>query len=170
MNNNGNIQLMTSTSLDDINIKRLRGWCIHLICIGGNGKFLYNGKLFQLKKNAVAVISHPELITAFYNKSEIKIKYIATTLQFLNSLLPNNNYSIGGGICLFENPIIQLTETDAAILLHDMDNIIKREYEQDNIFHKEVIGGLFITMMYDLFNFHAKLNSKGVSTELCHRL
>lgn len=144
---------------EDINLissKNLTDWGIHVLCLEGEGSFIYNGKEIRFKKDDAMVISHPENVKKIKVSEELKIKLISAPFKFMYNLLPANHYGVTGCIDLFENPVIPLSEEDALLFEKDIENIKGRMGEQNNLFYEEMMGSLFLTMIYDLFNFHAK--------------
>ena len=57
----------------------------------------------------------------------------------------------------FENPVIPLNEEDALRLNNDIEQLRLRSADTHHLFFDELIGSLALTMIYDLFDFHAKL-------------
>ncbi|MDE7346058.1 MAG: AraC family transcriptional regulator [Muribaculaceae bacterium] len=138
---------------------------VHLICTEGTGSFRYNDKVFSLSKNDIAVISRPRLVTEILADEHFRCEYIAAPDKFLHNLLPANNYAIQGCVSLFDNPIIKVSEPDAENFLTDLCNIRNRIDNTDHHFYKELMGSLLQTMVYDLFDFHAKTNDNILTTD-----
>lgn len=156
MGKDNHIEIVYSTLFHLICSVKLSGWCIHLICLSGNGCFSYNGRQFRIEKNDAAVISHPESVSIVSQSEDLQVEILAAPHDFLNNQLPANHYGIGGGISLFDNPIISLSEENSRILLTDMRNIRDRLSDTEHLFYRELIGSLALTMIYDLFHFHAE--------------
>ncbi|MDE7437103.1 MAG: helix-turn-helix domain-containing protein [Muribaculaceae bacterium] len=138
---------------------------VHLICTAGVGSFCYNNRQFSLSENDIAVISRPRMVTDICCDENFRCEYIAAPDQFLHNLLPANSYSIQGGISLFENPIIKVSDTDAVRFRTDLVNIRNRIENIDHRFYNELMGSLLQTMIYDLFDFHAKTNDNILTTD-----
>ncbi len=138
---------------------------VHLICNGGTGSFTYNDRLFRMSGNNIAVISRPQMVSSITADESFRCEYIAAPDKFLHNLLPANNYAIQGCISLFENPIIKVSDIDASRFRTDLDNIRKRIYNTDHRFYQELMGSLLQTMVYDLFDFHAKTNDNILTTD-----
>ncbi|MDE6397167.1 MAG: helix-turn-helix domain-containing protein, partial [Muribaculaceae bacterium] len=75
------------------------------------------------------------------------------------------NYSIQGGVSLFDNPIIKVSDLDASRFKTDLANIRNRIDNTDHRFYQELMGSLLQTMIYDLFDFHAKTNENILTTD-----
>ena len=138
---------------------------IHLICTCGTGSFLYNDRPFTLSGNCIAVIARSQLVSRIQSDESFKCEYIAAPEKFLHNLLPANNYSIQGCVSLFDNPIIQVSEADALRFRADLANIRARIDNTDHQFYQELMGSLLQTMVYDLFDFHAKTNDNILTTD-----
>ena len=86
----------------------------------------------------------------------MKVEVLAAPHDFLSNQLPANNYGIGGSISLYDNPVIPLSEEDAETLVRDIHHIRDRIADTGHLFYRELIGGLALPLIYDLFYFHAK--------------
>ena len=93
------------------------------------------------------------------------MKRFAADYKFMQNLLPSNNYSIGGSISLNQDPVIKLTDEQA---LHLQDDFHRLRDRMDNchlLFHRELMGSLCLTMMYDIFEAHAQRESTDSHTD-----
>ena len=158
-------EIIYSEDLECINDKRFKDWAIHILCLDGTACFSYNGNEINIYKNDAVVISHPNFVTNIIFDDKIKVSLIAAPFNFLYSLLPANHYGVKGCISLFEDPVMPLSEEDAKRLYDDFMRIKDRMNERDNLFYDELIGSLALTMVYDLFNFHAKLHGGMTTTD-----
>lgn len=141
--------------------------CLHLICNRGCVGFNYNGKPFQLKRDDIAVISRPRLVTDIKveDEEDFDAEYLAAPDKFLHNLLPANNYAIQGCVSLFDNPVMTVSKEDADRFRRDVSNIKERVKDSGHRFYQEMIGGLLQTMIYDLFDFHVKDNESILTTD-----
>ena len=145
-----------SSDIYGINAKEIADCCVHLICLEGGGSFVFNGKGFSLTKNCILVVPNPAKIENINASENSVFEWFAAPNSFLGGLLPSNNYSIGGSISLNANPVIPLSESDAQRFIDDIRRIRHRLDDSDFLFYIEIIGSLCLTMMYDIFEFHAK--------------
>ena len=162
MNRKAPTEVLYSESFAEINSPHFTDWGVHLLCMAGEGHFVYNGKQICVRPNDAAVISHPESVSDIQSGEGLQVEFIAMPFAFLYNLLPANHYGISGRISLFDDPVIPLTPADAARLHTDLQRIRKRMADKEHLFYDELIGSLALTMIYDLFDFHAKLH-EGVS-------
>lgn len=138
---------------------------VHLICTDGTGSFRYNDRIFTISENDIAVIAHPRLVTEVCFNDDFRCKYIAAPNKVIHNLLPANNYAIQGRVSLFDNPIIRVSDLDAARFRADVANIKNRIDNIDHRFYQELMGSLLQAMIYDLFDFHAKTNENILTTD-----
>lgn len=139
--------------------------CLHLLCTKGSGTFQFNGRTFRFSKNDAVVVSRPDLFDRFTAAAGTQVECLIAPLQFLYNQLPANNYGIGGCISLWDNPIISMSEKDAAILQADFRRLRDRMGDVSHKFYREVIGSLALTMIYDLFHFHARQHQSDRATD-----
>lgn len=164
MENGNHIEIVYSTLFHLICSVKFSGWCIHLLCLSGEGCFSYNGRNFKIKRNDAVVITNSESVSIVRQSEDLLVEILAAPQDFLNNQLPANHYGIGGGISLFDNPVIPLTDENARILLTDMRNIRDRLSDTGHLFYRELMGSLALTMIYDLFHFHAKNHASVFAT------
>lgn len=164
MNKKSETEIVFSESFNEINSPRFNRWIIHLICLAGNGAFRYNGKEVRIGSNEVVVLSHPEMVSDIHT-SNIRVEFVALPSRFIYKQLPANHYGVGGGISLFEDPVIPVSSDDAVRFLSDIHRIRERMNDRHHLFYDELMGALTLTMVYDLFEFHAKLHDGISATE-----
>ncbi|MDE6818068.1 MAG: AraC family transcriptional regulator [Muribaculaceae bacterium] len=157
--------IVFSTDFGRINSPAFYDCVVHLICTAGSGSFVYNNRVFQLRRNDIAVISRPRLVGRIQCDSDFRCDYVAAPDSFLHNLLPANNYSIQGCVSLFENPIIRVDDMDAVRFRADLAAISHRIGNTDHRFYRELMGSLLQTMVYDLFDFHSKTNDNILTTD-----
>ncbi len=150
-------EIVYSESFAEINSARFAGWGVHLICHAGEGSFRFNGRRVEVRRNAAAVITNPELVSDIRAGAGMRVGFIAAPFDFMYSLLPANHYGISGCISLFDDPVIPLSEEDAARFTADIRRIRERMNDR-HLFYSGLMGSLTLTMIYDLFDFHAKLH------------
>ena len=148
-------QFIFSEDFSAANDKELSGSCIHLICTEGEGSFVFNGKCFHIFKNDLVVVANPHKISNIAAPESTRVEWFAAGNKFLHGLLPANNYSIGGGISLNNNPVIPLSDENARRFLDDIHRLRERMQDTDFQFYDGLMGSLCLTMIYDIFEFHA---------------
>jgi hypothetical protein len=145
-----------STCFQAMNAPDLRATCVHLLCTAGEGSFVFNERCYHIVKNDLVVIPSPNRVSNLAPHADMQVEWFAADYKFLQSLLPANNYSIGGSISLNQDPVIKLTDVQARSVLADFHNLRDRMGDRHLLFYRELMGSLCLTMMYDIFEAHAQ--------------
>ena len=153
---NMKVDFQYSTDFYGINAKELSDTCMHLLCTAGEGSFVFNERCYHIVKNDLVVIPMPHRVSNLAAHADMQVEWFAADYKFLQGLLPSNNYSIGGSISLNNDPVISLTDEQAAILLGDFHRLRDRMEDRQLLFYRELMGSLCLTMMYDIFEPHAQ--------------
>ena len=154
-----------STDFYGINFPALRHTCMHLLCTAGEGSFVFNERCYHIVKNDLVVIPNPTKMKNLAAHADLQVEWFAADYKFLQNLLPSNNYSIGGSISLNQDPVIKLTDEQARHLLVDFHRLRDRKDDRHLQFYQELMGSLFLTMMYDIFEAHAQRESTDSHTD-----
>lgn len=165
MEKESDVKILYSTRFTLIGSAKLKGWCIHLVCLQGEGSFTLTGHPFHVKKHDAVVINTPQRVKVTGQSEDLQVEVIAAPHDFLSNQLPANNYGIGGGISLYDNPIIPLSAQDAEKLACDIRHIRDRIADTGHLFYRELMGGLVLPLIYDLFYFHAKSHASVFATD-----
>ncbi|SRR3712207_2655923 len=152
---NKDFSFVYATDIFLLEDERLARCCFHIICMGGEGSFVYNESCFHINKNDIIVISHPKEIKNIACTDDFSVECFAADYQFLSHALPPNNYSIRGSMSLYQDPVIPLSEANAEKFLGDIRRLRDRLGDEDSIYYHEIMASLCLTLMYDIFEFHA---------------
>jgi len=148
-----------STDFYVMNSCELSHTCLHLLCLAGEASFVFNEHCYHIVKNDLVVIPMPHRLSNLAAHDDLQVEWFAADYKFLQNLLPSNNYSIGGSISLNLDPIIKLSNEQALHLLEDFHRLRDRMDDCHLLFHRELMGSLCLTMMYDIFEAHAQRES-----------
>ncbi|MBR1576681.1 MAG: AraC family transcriptional regulator [Bacteroidales bacterium] len=154
-----------SENIEDIGLPELRNCCFHLLCTEGEGSLVYYDRCFHFRSSDLLVLPRPEAVSNLALTSGTVGEFFAADYKFLQNQLPANNYSIGGSISLYGNPVISLTSVQADVFLADIHRLRDRMEEKGHRFYRELMGSLCLTMMYDIFSFHSQRDGGNASTE-----
>ena len=150
------VDFMYSTDFLAMNAPELSHTCMHLLCTAGEGSFVFNERCYHIVKNDLVVIPMPARVSNLAAHDNMQVEWFAADYKFLQNLLPSNNYGIGGSISLNHDPVIRLTDEQAALLLADFHRLRDRMDDRHLLFYRELMGSLCLTMMYDIFEPHAQ--------------
>ena len=167
---NRNIAAMTekfyySTDFYGMNSFDLNHTCMHLLCLAGEGSFVFNEHCYHIVKNDLVVITMPGRVSNLAGHDDLQVEWFAADYKFLQNLLPSNNYSIGGSISLNQDPVIKLSNEQARHLMDDFHRLRDRMCDRNLQFYHELMGSLCLTMMYDIFEAHAQRETTDSHTD-----
>ena len=148
-----------------MNARELGHTCMHLLCMAGEGSFVFNEHCYHITKNDLVVIPMPNRVSNLAAHADLQVEWFAADYKFLQNLLPSNNYSIGGSISLNQDPVIKLTDDQSRHLLEDFHRLRDRMGDNHLQFYHGLMGSLCLTMMYDIFEAHAQRETTGSHTD-----
>ena len=154
-----------STDFYGMNAHELRHTCLHLLCLAGEGSFVFNEHCYHIAKNDLVVIPMPNRVKNLAAHADLQVEWFAADYTFLQNLLPSNNYSIGGSISLNQNPVIRLSDEQAKHIQEDFHRLHDRMDDVQLRFHRELMGSLSLTMIYDIFEAHAQQEATETHTD-----
>ena len=159
------VDFQYSTDFYGMNARELRHTCMHLLCLAGEGYFVFNERCYHIVKNDLVVIAMPDRVKNLAAHADLQVEWFAGDYKFLQNLFPSNNYSIGGSISLNQNPVIKLTDEQVKHLLDDFHRLRDRMDDRHLQFFRELMGSLCLTMMYDIFEAHAQRDTTDSHTD-----
>ncbi|MCR5680227.1 MAG: helix-turn-helix domain-containing protein, partial [Prevotella sp.] len=148
-----------------MNARELSHTCMHLLCLGGEGSFVFNEHCYHFVKNDLVVIPMPHKVKNLAGHADLQVEWFAADYKFLQNLLPSNNYSIGGSISLNQDPVIKLSDEQARHILEDFRRLQERMGDDHLRFYDELMGSLCLTLIYDIFEAHAQRESTDLHTD-----
>ncbi|MBQ7634341.1 MAG: helix-turn-helix domain-containing protein [Bacteroidaceae bacterium] len=159
------VDFQYSTDFYAANSPTLSHTCLHLLCTAGEGSFVFNEKPYRITKNDLVVIPMPNKLEVLKAGADLLVEWFAADYKFLQALLPSNNYSIGGSISLNQNPVISLTAAQADCIREDFQRLCSRMGEHHLMFYCELMGSLCLTLIYDIFEAHARRDTTEPHTD-----
>ena len=154
-----------STDFYGMNASELSHCCMHLLCTAGEGSFVFNEHCYHIARNDLVVIPTPCKVKNIAAHANMQVEWFAADYKFLQNQLPSNNYSIGGSISLNHNPVIRVNDEQALRLLEDFHRLRGRMDDRHLQFYNEMMGSLCLTMMYDIFEAHARRDATAPHTD-----
>ena len=154
-----------STDFYGMNACELSHCCMHLLCTAGEGSFVFNEHCYHIARNDLVVIPTPCKVKNIAAHANMQVEWFAADYKFLQNQLPSNNYSIGGSISLNHNPVIRVNDEQALRLLEDFHRLRDRMDDRHLQFYNEMMGSLCLTMMYDIFEAHARRDASAPHTD-----
>ena len=159
------VDFLFSEDFYGMNAPELSHTCMHMLCIEGEGSFVFNEHCYHIVKNDLVVMPYPHRARNLAAHPDMKVEWFAADYKFLQNQLPSNNYSIGGSISLNHNPVIPLSEEHAVRILDDFHRLRERMENRQAMFYREMMGSLCLTMMYDIFESHSQRDNTSEQSE-----
>ena len=159
------VDFQYSTNFYGMNAHELGHNCMHLLCLAGEGSFVFNERCYHIVKNDLVVIPMPNRVSNLAAHADLQVEWFAADYKFLQSLLPSNNYSIGGSISLNQDPVIHLSDKQVLHLQDDFHRLRERMADRQLLFYRELMGSLCLTMMYDIFEAHSQRDATESHTD-----
>ena len=160
-----NTDFKYSTDFYGMNASELSHCCMHLLCTAGEGSFVFNEHCYHIARSDLVVIPTPCKVKNIAAHANIQVEWFAAGNKYLQNQLPSNNYSIGGSISLNQNPVIRVNDEQALRLLEDFHRLRDRMDDRHLQFYNEMMGSLCLTMMYDIFEVHARRDATAPHTD-----
>ena len=76
------LKIVYSTLFQLIGSVKLRGWCVHMVCLQGEGFFTYDGRPFHVKKHDAVVINAPQQVHVVSQSEDLKVEVLAAPHDF----------------------------------------------------------------------------------------
>ncbi len=70
-----------------MNAQRLSHTCMHLICLVGEGSFVFNEHCYHIVKNDLVVIPTPSRVKNLASHADFQVEWFAADYKFLQNLL-----------------------------------------------------------------------------------
>lgn len=102
--------VIVDNKLDRILEPELNGHFTHAYCTAGECEVVFNNTRFVFKKGDCMIIVANRLVSEFTPSADFEVKVIFIEISFMQASSPHSSYGARGGLLLFINPIMQLTE------------------------------------------------------------
>lgn len=133
------------------------GYLTHGLCLAGEAQVRLNGQDMTLHKNDSFILRRSELGEVLSQTDDFNIVIIYVLSEFIELATPLSNYGMRGGMMLFGQPIMPLTDEQAARLKASMDYITSCVYTINHLFYRDLLLNAVQRMILDFFDFHASL-------------
>ena len=84
----------------------------HAYCEAGQCEVTFNGQTFTLNEGGCMIIIANRLVSRVLPSSDFKVKVIYVEESFLQACTPHSNYGTRGGLSLYINPIMRMTDDE----------------------------------------------------------
>lgn len=137
-----------------------RRFLSHLLCLGGNSSFKFNGRAMEIRNGDLAIVRRRDMLEEIRPSADFRCRIIYATPAFIELCTPRSNYGMRGSMALFLNPVIPLTEDQRHICISDFDWLESRLKNCGHRFYRDTVISAMQSAILDFFDFHANLHDK----------
>ena len=135
----------------------MQGYLTHALCLNGEADVRLNNQEFKLKKNDSFILRKSEMGELLTASDDFGIINIFVTTEFTELATPLSNYGMRGGMLLFQEPIMPLTDEQTERLHRSMRYIEECAGMNNHLFYRDMLLNAVQRMIIDFFDFHATL-------------
>lgn len=149
--------IIIKDSFDGLGTESMNGYLAHALCMGGQCRFFFNEKEYELHEGDLMIVRKGKLIGKTYPSTDFKVRVIYVTPSFIELSTPQSNYGMKGQLALFLNPVMRLTPEMYVLCRRDFENAEFRLKQTDHKFYREVMRNVIGSLILDFFHFHCLL-------------
>ena len=138
----------------------------HAYCTAGQCEVTFNGQAFTMHKGDCMIIIANKLVSRVMPSADFKVTVVYVEESFLQACTPHSNYGTRGGLSLYINPIMRLTDEEREICLRGFDNVCYRMEHPHRFFHGDEMMAALQQLFIDFFECHARIEGEAeISTQ-----
>ena len=138
----------------------------HAYCTAGLCEVTFNGQVFTLHEGDCMIIIANRLVSKVVPSFDFKVTVIYVEESFLQACTPHSNYGTRGGLSLYINPIMPLTEEERIICRRGFDNVCYRMEHPHRFFHADEMMAALQQLFIDFYECHARIEGEAeISTQ-----
>ena len=139
----------------------------HTYCEAGQCEVTFNGQTFTLGEGGCMIIIANRLVSRVVPSADFKVKVIYVEESFLQACTPHSNYGTRGGLSLYINPIMRLTEAEREICRRGFENVFYRMEHPHRFFHGDEMMAALQQLFIDFYECHARIEGDAdISTQM----
>ena len=149
--------IIIENDLNGLLEERLANYVGHFYCTEGSCVIKFNEKELVFSQGDCMIITVPSMVSRIEPGEGFKTKAIYTSIPFLESCAPRNNYAIKGTLLLYVDPIWHLNESEKKICQHNFQQVEERLADTDHAFHRDLMMSVVQTFFLDFYNFQVRI-------------
>ena len=146
--------------LDKMLETELGGHFTHAYCTAGECEVTFNGQTFTLSEGGCMIIIANRLVSRFVPSEDFKVTVIYVDESFLQACTQHSNYGTHGGLALYINPIMRLTDEERKICQRGFENVCYRMKHPHRFFHGDEIMAALQQLFIDFYECHARIEGE----------
>ena len=147
-------------SVSDYQLAQYADHVLHILCTKGNMSFTFQEVRYNVVPGDYVILPNPSLASVFSQSDDFDAIILSLSEPFVTSMSIRSNYGIIGHMSLLLNPIMKLSPHDYRICLEDLLRMKERLAEDKHLFWEEMMGYLLLAHILDLYDIHARGQSK----------
>ena len=160
-------RIIIDDRLDRILDPELASHFTHAYCEAGECEVTFNGQTFTLSEGGCMIIIANRLVSRVVPSDDFKVKVIYVEESFLQACTPHSNYGTRGGLSLYINPIMRLTEAEREICRRGFENVFYRMEHPHRFFHGDEMMAALQQLFIDFYECHARIEGDAdISTQM----
>ena len=163
--------------LDRMLEPELGGHFTHAYCTAGQCEVTFNGQPFTMREGDCMIIIANRMVSRVVPSADFKVTVIYVEESFLQACTPHSNYGTRGGLSLYINPIMRLTDEERLrvgerssgmreICQRGFENVCYRMEHPHRFFHGDEMMAALQQLFIDFFECHARIEGEAeISTQ-----
>ena len=136
---------------------QMQGYLTHALCLDGEAEVELIGRTYRLHRGDSFILRKSEQGELVSRTEDFQILNVFVVTEFIELATPMSNYGMRGGMMLFQNPVMPLTEEQAERLRRSMTYIEECLAMRTHLFYRDMLLNAVQRMIIDFFDFHAAL-------------
>ena len=158
--------IITSQRLDRMLEPELANHFTHAYCEVGECEVTFNMQTYTLRQGDCMIIVSNRLVSRVVPSDDFRVTVIYVDESFLQASTPHSNYGTRGGLSLYINPIMRLTDEEREICRRGFENVCYRMAHPHRFFHADEMMAALQQLFIDFFECHARIEGDAeVSTQ-----
>ena len=142
----------------------MQGYLTHALCLQGKAEVILNNQPFDIKRGDSFILRKSELGELLSASKDFEIINVFVNTEFIELATPLSNYGMRGGMLLYQQPIMPLTDEQAEQLHRSMLYIEQCAAKRNHLFYRDMLLNAVQRMIIDFFDFHAALYGNEIVT------
>ena len=152
--------------LDRMLDPELGGHFTHAYCEAGQCEVTFNGQVFTMREGDCMIIIANRLVSRVVPSADFKVTVVYVEESFLQACTPHSNYGTRGGLSLYINPIMRLSDEEREICRRGFENVCYRMEHPHHFFHGDEMMAALQQLFIDFFECHARIEGEAeISTQ-----
>ena len=152
--------------LDRMLEPELGGHFTHAYCTAGQCEVTFNGQAFTMREGDCMIIIANRLVSRVDPSADFKVTVVYVEESFLQACTPHSNYGTRGGLSLYINPIMRLTDEEREICQRGFENVCYRMEHPHRFFHGDEMMAALQQLFIDFYECHARIEGEAeISTQ-----